>query len=424
MNTKNVKTRMNWPACFVLALGLAAPMSQAAIDGITNTLINLTAKSSHITTPDGNSILIWGYANGSGVAQYPGPTIIVNQGATVTIILHNNLPVPTSIVFPGQTGVAASGGTQGVLAREAAASGGTVTYTFTASQPGTYLYNSGTRPDLQVEMGLVGAIIVRPPMSMQAYNHANTAFDTEFLFLLSEMDPRFHELVEQGRMAEVDTTTFFPVYWFINGRCGPDTLSDPYVSWLPSQPYNCAPMMTPGQKLLMRMVGAGRDPHPFHFHGNNAWVMARDGRMLESNPGVSGPDLAESDFTITTYPGGTADAIFTWTGEKLGWDIYGHMPGDPMMPNEYAPDHGKPIPVTLPGPQQLKYGEHFGGGPFLGKPGFQYPGTFNLNPDGGYMYMWHSHSEKEIVNDDIFPGGMMTMLMIMAPSTNAMMMAP
>ena len=40
------------------------------------------------------------------------------------------------------------------------------------------------------------------------------------------------------------------------------------------------------------------------------------------------------------------------------------------------------------------------------------------------MYMWHSHSEKEIVNDDIFPGGMMTMLMIMAPSTNAMMMAP
>ena len=424
MNTKNVKNRMNWPACFVLALGLTVSMAQAAIDGITNNVINLTAKSSHITTPDGNSILIWGYANGSGAAQYPGPTIIVNQGQTVQINLKNNLTVPTSIIFPGQIGVSATGGTPGLLTREAAAGGGTVSYTFTASQPGTYLYNSGTRTDLQVEMGLVGTIIVRPAVKTQAYNSANTAFDTEFLFLLTEMDPRFHELVEQGRMAEVDTTTFFPVYWFINGRCGPDTLSDSHVAWLPSQPYNCAPMMFPGQKLLMRLVGAGRDPHPFHFHGNNATIIARDGRMMESSPGISGPDLAESDFTITTYPGGTADAIFTWTGAKLGWDIYGHKPSDPMRPNEYAPDHGKAIPVTIPGPQQLTYGEHFGGGPFLGTAGFKYPGTVSQNSDGAYMYMWHSHSEKEIVNDDIFPGGMMTMLMIMAPSTNAMMMAP
>jgi manganese oxidase len=26
--------------------------------------------------------------------------------------------------------------------------------------------------------------------------------------------------------------------------------------------------------------------------------------------------------------------------------------------------------------------------------------------------MWHSHNEREIVNNDIFPGGMMTMLII------------
>ena len=31
--------------------------------------------------------------------------------------------------------------------------GGTVSYTFTAAQPGTYLYHSGTRPELEVEMG-------------------------------------------------------------------------------------------------------------------------------------------------------------------------------------------------------------------------------------------------------------------------------
>ncbi len=415
MKTETRNSGIIWRMGLALSLGLAAPLAQAEIDGISATVVNLTAKSGHIATPDGNSLLIWGYANGSGVAQYPGPTLIVNQGTAVTITLHNQLTVPTSIVFPGQTGVAATGGTQGLLAREAAAGGGTVSYTFTALQPGTYLYNSGTRPDLQVEMGLVGAIIVRPPVAARAYNHADTAFDTEFLFLLTEMDPRFHDLIEQGRMAEVDTTTFFPVYWFINGRCGPDTLADSYVSWLPSQPYSCAPMMMPGQKLLMRLIGGGRDPHPFHFHGNNATIIARDGRMLESHPGVSGPDLAESDFTITAYPGGTADAIYTWTGAKLGWDVYGHKPEDPLMPNEYAPDHGKPFPVALPTQQSLTYGEHFGGGPFLGTPGALLPGTFNLNPDGAYMYMWHSHAEKEIVNNNVFPGGMMTMLMITTP---------
>jgi hypothetical protein len=30
--------------------------------------------------------------------------------------------------------------------------------------------------------------------------------------------------------------------------------------------------------------------------------------------------------------------------------------------------------------------------------------------------MWHSHSEKELLNGDIFPGGMMTMVLIDAPS--------
>ena len=30
--------------------------------------------------------------------------------------------------------------------------------------------------------------------------------------------------------------------------------------------------------------------------------------------------------------------------------------------------------------------------------------------------MWHSHTEREMTNDDIFPGGMMTMMMVEHPS--------
>jgi FtsP/CotA-like multicopper oxidase with cupredoxin domain len=43
------------------------------------------------------------------------------------------------------------------------------------------------------------------------------------------------------------------------------------------------------------------------------------------------------------------------------------------------------------------------------------PGQGGLNPSAGYTYMWHSHTEKEITNFDVFPGGMMTMLIVEAP---------
>ncbi len=54
------------------------------------------------------------------------------------------------------------GGTLTSLTNTAAAGGGTVTYSFVASEPGTYLYESGTNPEKQVRMGLFGALIVRP----------------------------------------------------------------------------------------------------------------------------------------------------------------------------------------------------------------------------------------------------------------------
>uniref|UniRef100_A0A831XF18 Multicopper oxidase family protein n=1 Tax=Geobacter metallireducens TaxID=28232 RepID=A0A831XF18_GEOME len=400
-----------------VALACWGTGAHGAIDGITGPTFNLTAKTGYISTADGGSYLMWGYANGNGQMQYPGPTLIVNQGDVVTVNLTNQLTVPVSIVFPGQSGVIATGGVAGLLTREAPASGGTVSYTFTASQPGTYTYYSGTRPELQIEMGLVGALIVRPTTNptTQAYNHPDSQFDHEYLFLLSEMDPRIHEYVAAGRMDLVDNTTYFPVYWFINGRTAPDTMAEANSPMLPHQPYNCMPMMHPGEKILMRMIGGGRDPHPYHTHGNHHRVIAREGRLLSSAPG-SGADLGELAFTTTVIPGSTADAIFTWTGEKLGWDMYGHAPGDPLQPGEYAPDHGKPFPVVLPGVQELTFGQFYSGSPFLGAMGALPPGEGGFNPNGGFLFMWHSHAEKEIVNNDIFPGGMLTMMLIEHPS--------
>ena len=90
-------------------LAVAAP-ARAAIDGVTGASFNLTARASYISSADDNVHYAWGYANGAGPMQYPGPTLIVQQGATVTVTLGNELPVPVSILFPGQQAVAATGG--------------------------------------------------------------------------------------------------------------------------------------------------------------------------------------------------------------------------------------------------------------------------------------------------------------------------
>ncbi|GAB4264790.1 MAG: hypothetical protein Kow0092_16660 [Deferrisomatales bacterium] len=465
--------RLRRPTTVLAALLLCgvAVEGKAAIRGIaagTGTMLHWAVRSDHISTADGGSVHIWGYASLDanvhqvGRAQYPGPTVIVTQGETVTIELLNDLkdvwgnPVDqkVSIVFHGQN-VTATGGDPGLLTREASF-GDTVTYSFVAEQPGTYLYESGTNPQLQVEMGLLGALIVRPagyaagagPFNVcvdnpgcTAYGDPATRYDREYLFFLTEIDPEVHNLVEFGDFDAIDLTRYFPVYWFINGRAAPDTLGPPDANWLPTQPYNIVPRMRPGEKLLMRMVGGSRDQHPYHHHGNHARIVARDGRLLR---GPAGEDLSHEVFTISVVPGETVDAIFTWTGAEMGWDIYGtpadgrpaHTCGDPACPDgnadgfddgtgapcfdaathEYCPDHGKPFPVVLPGLQDLAFGGFWSGSPFLGTEGALPPGEGGLNPNSAFTFMWHSHTEKELINFDIFPGGMLTMLFVEPPT--------
>jgi multicopper oxidase len=112
------------------------------VSGSTHTF-NLETKTGYIETPDGNSVFMWSYDDptvDAGHFQSPGPVMCATQGQTITVNLTNHLPEATSLVFPGQQGISASGGAaDGLLAREAAAAGGTVSYTFTAASPGTYL---------------------------------------------------------------------------------------------------------------------------------------------------------------------------------------------------------------------------------------------------------------------------------------------
>jgi FtsP/CotA-like multicopper oxidase with cupredoxin domain len=428
---------------------LVAPLAaRATVLGVTGPSFSLVARADTISTSDGDSMWMWGYAPLGGRMQYPGPTLIVSEGDTVTVTLWNELPVPVSAVFPGQA-VSAAGGTPGLLTRELPAAppggrSGPVTYAFVASAPGTYQYHSGTRADLEVEMGLVGAIVVRPRVGGTvrtdwAYDDASTAYDREYLYLVTEADPLIHTAVAFGctssascDLSAVDMTRRRATDWFVNGRNFPDTMADANLGVFPTQPYNCAPMMHPGEKVLLRLVSAGLDLHPIHTHGQNHLIVARDGRMLRT-AGSAAADLAVSDYTTTAVPGQTADLIWgPWTGARLGWDVYGTADVNPHACNaptggefdpvtrEYCPDHYKPIPVTLPSQSEVTYGVGgggmWGGTPYLGVSGDVPP----LNPGdssqqntlGGIAFMWHSHAERELTTNNIFIGGMATMALV------------
>src|SRR5215468_9039478 len=176
-NMKSLFVKTGLILALMAAMVSLAPTAPAAAPGITGPTFNLTAQPAFLTQPDGQSIYSWGYGcstTPSGFApamtgqtcptmQVPGPTLIVTEGQTVVINLTNGLPTSagnTSILFPGFN-VTATGGVTGLLTQEAAP-GGTVTYTFTATTPGTRAYYSGTQQDLQIEMGMYGAIIVLP----------------------------------------------------------------------------------------------------------------------------------------------------------------------------------------------------------------------------------------------------------------------
>lgn len=486
-----MNTQRNLPTALLIGAALAAVgVAHAKVPGIggtpavaapascsgtaTTRTFELTARSGHISLGDGNSLLTWGYsadpftdaATDTGRMQYPGPVLIVCQGDTVNVTLRSRLPDPVSIVFPGQSDVSTSGGSVGLLTREVAAfdpgTPSAVTYSFVAGNAGTYMYHSGTDAALQVEMGLVGALIVRPTgfqdgtyaahtIARRAYASTATAYDVEYLFFLTEMDRGAHEAMAEAlrnpNSARPNPADFKETLWFINGRNGPDTMIAANAEWLPLQPYNSLPQMRPGDRVLMRIVGAGRDLHPFHHHGNNTWLIARDGRVLESAPNTAAtypdyagipaadlagrstvlPDQSVSNFTIQIVPGSSYDAVFTWTGKGLNWDVYGNRPGHSStdcnattrLPFEDAQSHCKAFPVTLPEQQALSFGGLWSGSQYLGSLEALPPLQGGLNPAGGFSFMWHSHTERELTNDDIFPGGMMTMMIVQAADSDA-----
>ncbi|MEQ6901408.1 multicopper oxidase domain-containing protein [Nocardioides sp. YIM 152588] len=252
---------------------VTAPPAQAATQNF-----DLYAVAGSATMPGGQSVTAWAYQETATPADpfLPGgPTLTVDAGDEVNITLHNGIGEQSGLFIQGQPMVPDLTGI---------GDGEQQTYTFTASEPGTFLYEAAPLPNAQHQpaMGLYGALVVLPATAGQAYDDAATAYDDDEVLLLGEIDPA---LSNAANPAGFDMRNFAPRYFTVNGRAYPETV--PVAA-------------TADTTQLIRFVNAGVGYHSMGVLGAEETVIALDGAPLTD---------ARHYVAETIGPGQTLDAL-------------------------------------------------------------------------------------------------------------------
>ena len=207
----------------------------------------LTAQVVQWEVSPGKKVEAWTY-NGT----VPGPTLQVDDGDTVQIVLHNQLPESTSIHFHGLLTPNAMDGTTDVT-QDPVTPGQSFTYRFVAHGPAVGMYHSHHDAVKQVPNGLAGAILV---------GH--------------EPVPAGVEVTQRQVMILDDSGT---IGYALNGKSFPAT----------------APIVAKaGEWVEVQYMNEGTQIHPMHLHGMPQVVIAKDGYPLAT---------PSTEDTVTVAPG-------------------------------------------------------------------------------------------------------------------------
>jgi FtsP/CotA-like multicopper oxidase with cupredoxin domain len=293
------------------------PVQIAAAACLPTVIFDLYAKPGSAVLYGSTSVPIWGYSLTDGSdATLPGPELSVNQGDCVQVTLHNGLPESSALLFQGQSMIPDTTG---------AAAGGTQDYIFSATNPGTFLYEAGliTGKQHQVAMGLYGALIVQPTVP--------AAYDVEKTVVLSEFDA-----ILAANPIGYDMRKYAPRYFLVNGKAYPDTD-------LPANQISASA----GNNLLLRYVNAGLQAHAMSTLGLSQRAIAVDGRDFAY------PHRMVSE---TIAPGQTLDALVTIPASAADGTKYALYDGNLLLRNTNASGLGgmltflTVVPSTPPPP--------------------------------------------------------------------------
>lgn len=169
----------------------------------------------------------------------PAPTIKVNVGDKVRIVLTNKLPESTTIHFHGVRVPNSMDGVFPYTQETPVQPGQTFTYEFTTLEPAVGMYHSHHDAQVQVPNGMAGA------------------------FLIGEMPiPAGYNVVQETSMVLNDSGT---IGLSLNGKSFPAT-----------EPYK----LKVGETLEVQYFNEGQIAHPMHLHQPAGLVIAKDGIPL------------------------------------------------------------------------------------------------------------------------------------------------
>ena len=323
---------------------LSALLLMAGFTGVANAAeVYLQVQRFDKTMPDGAPIPMWGFVecdatftNCAASPSAPGPQIDAVAGELLNIHVQNTLDVPVSVMIPGQIGdsdgapvmMASAPNRVRSFASETPANGET-TYTWNSLKAGTYLYQSGTFPSIEVPMGLYGALVVAEAASGEAYGYP---YDAEAVLLLSEIDPIQNARVDAASTVIPDVTClpideyeqsmltaypcavdYDPTYFLINGE---STLDLPTAS------------LTDNTALL-RLVNAGLRSHTPSLVGVEMGLIAEDGNAYPGQP--------RRHSAVLLPAGKTLDAIIDLPNADQTYSLFDRMP---TFSNELLPNGG------------------------------------------------------------------------------------
>lgn len=227
----------------------------------------------------------WGY-NG----RVHGPTIEAQEGDRVRIYVTNRLEAATTvhwhaILLPsGMDGV-------GGVSQKAIQPGETFKYEFPLKQHGTFMYHSHHDEMTQIQLGMMGLIIVHPrePEARPP--------DRDYAFMLSEWK------IEVGaRRPDPNEMTEMNVFT-LNGRSFPGTESI---------------VAQKGERVRLRIGNLSTmSHHAIHLHGFQFQVTATDGGLI--------PEAGRWPETTVHVPTGSTRTIEFIADESGDWVMHCHM---------------------------------------------------------------------------------------------------
>ena len=230
----------------------------------------------------GKVVNLWGY-NGSA----PGPTIQINQGDRVRIILENHLPEPTSMHWHGFEIPMDMDGAPG-SSQDPIPPGGRFVYEFTLHQAGTFFYHSHMA--MQEMMGMIGAFVMHPK------ENYTPVVDKDFAIILQEFAVLPNNPVPNSMNMEFNWLT-------LNGRSGPATT--PLIVRM-------------NERVRLRFINLGMDHHPIHVHGHTFVVTGTEaGRQPQSTWGPAN--------TVLVGVAQSRDVEFV-ANNPGDWMIHCHLP--------------------------------------------------------------------------------------------------